>query len=136
MVAEARGKLQQLVSRILTDEQKKLVASINAADQEVRQKVVDAMEAENKPDKGDEPAMKKWREELHKRIRAALQTRVVAMLTPAQKAAFEKAAATQMAAEKAAKDKTKGQDKPKGEDKSKGPAKSKGQDKPKAPKQS
>jgi len=121
VAAEARGQLQQRVGQILTDEQKKLVAAINAADAEVRQKVMDAMKAEPQPDKGDEPAMKKWREQIHQRIRTALQERVVAMLNPAQKAAFEKAAAAQLAAEKAGKDKPKAQDKPKGKVKAKAP---------------
>lgn len=136
VVAVARGKLQQRVSQILTDEQKKLVARINAADAEVRQKVVDAMEAEQPPVKGDEQAMKRWREQLHQRIQTALQARVVALLNPAQKAAFDKAAAAQIAAEKAGKDKSKGRDKPTGEDKPKGPKKPKSQDKPTASKSS
>ncbi len=131
MVAETRGKLQQRVGQILTDEQKKLVASINAADAEVRQKVVDAMHAEQQPVKGDEQAKKRWREQLHQRIQTALHARVVAMLNPAQKEAFDKAAAAQLAAEKAGKDKSKGRDKPIGEDR---PKKSKSQDQLKAPK--
>jgi len=113
-VAEARSQLQQRVGQILTDEQKKLVANINAAAAEVARQVADAMQSEQAPAKGDEAAMKRWREQVQQRTRAALQTRVLAMLNPTQKAALEKAAAAQIAAEKAGKDRPKGADKPKG----------------------
>jgi hypothetical protein len=119
-VAEARSQLQQRVGQILTDEQKKLVANINAAAAEVTRQVADAMQSEQAPAKGDEAAMKRWREQVQQRTRAALQTRVLAMFNPTQKAALEKAAAAQIAAEKAGKDRPKGADKPKGQDKPKG----------------
>ena len=114
LVAEARGKLQQRVGQILTDEQKKLVADINAAAEQARREVSESLQAEQAPDKHDEPAMKCWREQVHQRMDAAMQKRIVATLNPAQKAAFEQAAAAQAAAEKAAKDKPKGPDKGKG----------------------
>ncbi len=123
LVAAARDKLQQLVGQILTDEQKKLVADINTAAEQARREVSESLKAEQAPDKHDEPAMKRWREQVHQRMDAALQKRIVAMLNPAQKAAFEQAAAAQVAAEKAAKDK------PKGQGKSNEPVKGKGSDK-------
>lgn len=113
VVAEARSKLQQLAGQILTDGQKKLVADINTAADQARREVAESMQAEQAPDKHDEPAMKRWREQVHQRIDAALQKRIVALLNPAQKAAFEQAAAAQVAAEKAVGDKPKGQDKSK-----------------------
>jgi len=125
LVAEARGKLRQLVGQILTAEQKKLVADINTAAEQARREVSESLQAEQAPDKHDEPAMKRWREQVHQRTDAAMQKRIVAMLSPAQKAAFEQAAAAQAAAEKAAKDKPKGQDKSKAPDKAKGPDKNK-----------
>lgn len=114
-VAEARSQLQQRVGQILTDEQKKLVANINAAAAEVARQVAESTPADFA--KGDEQAKKRWQEQVRQRVQAALQARVLAMLNPAQKAAFEKAAAAQIAAEKAGKDKPKGTDKPKGADK-------------------
>lgn len=132
LVAEARDKLQQLVGQILTDEQKKLVADINAAVKQARREVSESLKAEQAPDKHDEPAMKRWREQVHQRMDAVLQKRIVAMLNPAQKSALEQAAAAQVAAEKAAKDKPKGQSKSNEPDKGKGSDKGKQPDKGKA----
>jgi len=117
-VAEARSQLQQRVGQILTDQQKKLVANVNAAATEVTRQVAESTPADFA--KGDEQAKKRWQEQVHQRTRAALQARVLAMLNPTQKAALEKAAAAQIAAEKAGKRELKGADKPKGQDEPKG----------------
>jgi len=101
VVAEARRQLQQRVGQILTEEQKKLVANINTAAAEVTRQVAESTPADFA--KGDEQAKKRWQEQVQQRTRAALQARVVAMLNPTQKAAMEKAAAAQVAAEKAGK---------------------------------
>jgi len=89
LVAEARGKLQQLVGQILTDQQKKLVAEINATAEQARREVSESLQAEQTPDKHDEPAMKRWREQVHQRMDAAMQKCIVGMLNPAQKTAVE-----------------------------------------------
>jgi len=133
LVAAARDKLQQLVGQILTDEQKTLVADINSAAEQARREVSESLKAEQAPEKHDEPAMKRWREQVHQRVDAALQKRIVALLNPAQKAAFEQAAAARVAAEKAAKDKPKGHGKSSEPDKDKGPDKGKQPDKDKGP---
>lgn len=125
-VAEAQSQLQQRVARILTDQQKKLVAGISTAAAEVSRQVAEAMPADFP--KGDEQAKKKWQEQVRQRTQTALRARVLEMLNPAQKAALEKAAAAQAAAEKGGKKKPKDEDKPKGKD---GP---KGKDKAQAPK--
>ena len=129
-VAEARGKLRGLVGQILTEAQKKLIADINAAVEQVRREVSESMQGGQAPDKHDEAAVKRWREQVHQRIDAALKKRITEMLNPAQKAAFEQAAAAQAAAENAAV-KPKGPDKTKEQDKGKGPDKGKQTDKPK-----
>lgn len=113
-ISEARSQLQQRVEQILTDEQKKLVASINAAAADVTRQVAESMPADFA--KGDERAKKRWQEQVRQRVQAALKARVLAMLNPTQKAALEKAAAAQIAAEKAGKGKPKGPRKPKSQD--------------------
>jgi len=133
LVAEARDKLRQLVGQILTDEQKKLVANINAAAEQARREVTDSAQTEQAPDKHDEPAMKRWREQIHQRMDAAVQKRIVAMLTPTQKVAFEQAAAVQAIDEKAAKDQPKRQDKSNLPDKTKQPDAGKQPEKTKQP---
>jgi len=52
LVAEARGKLRQLVAQILTDEQKKLVANINTAAEQARREVLESLQAEQSPEPG------------------------------------------------------------------------------------
>lgn len=103
---------------------RKPVASINAAAADVTRQVAESMPVDFA--KGDEQAKKRWQEQVRQRVQAALQARVLAMLNPAQEAALEKAAADQIAAQKAGKGKPKRAGKPRSQDRPKGVDETKG----------
>ena len=107
LVDEARAKLQGLVDETLSAEQKTLVEKINVAAKEVQQQVLESMQSEFSAAKGNDDRMTQLREQMRQRVQDNFRSRVADMFSPAQQAAFEKAAAAQAAAEKAAKDKPK-----------------------------
>jgi hypothetical protein len=107
LVAEARAKLQKLVAKTLTDEQKTLVEKINAAAKEVREQVAESMQSEFIAAKGNDERTKQLRQQMNQPVQDTFRSRAADLFSPAQQAAFEKAAKAQAAAEKAAKDKRK-----------------------------
>jgi hypothetical protein len=104
LVAEAKTRLQELVADILTDEQKALVEKINAAARDVQKQVSESMQSDFGAAKGNDEQIKQLQRQMHQRVQDNFRSRAAEIFSPAQQAAFAKAAAAQAAAEKAAKD--------------------------------
>jgi hypothetical protein len=128
VLAEARAKLRDLTTQVLTPEQKSLLPRISEAVAEARKQAAAAMETELIAGKGDPAKAAELQKQLRQKTSEAVQAGLEKLLTPAQLAAYKKAAEAQVAAEKLGKDK-----KPKGDDQpKKGDGKKpKGDDQPK-----
>lgn len=108
-IQEAKSKLQAEVASILTAEQKTLIEKINGAAVEAQLAAREKFEAEIVGAKGDKAKMEELQAKQREEARAEFNRKLVGILTAEQRAAMDKAAAAQKAAQEAAKSKKKGE---------------------------
>jgi colicin import membrane protein len=105
LAAEARAKLEQQIASILTADQKALVEKLNTAAQDAHKTAADSLQAEFTASKGNKEQMAEVQKKMKEEARAEFERKLVGLLNAEQRAAVEKAAAAQKAAEAAGKGK-------------------------------
>lgn len=113
-ISDARQKLREAVDDILTLEQKGLVAAIQKAYEESLQAAREALGPDANPGKGDREKAAAASARMLELVREEMSRRLEKILTPEQRAAVERAALTQLAAEEAARNSKKGKGEGKG----------------------
>ncbi len=96
---KAEAAMHDRVARVLTAEQKALIAKINATYAEARGAMNDEFQNRYATVKGDDEARKKLQAEFQQRLETDFIGRINSFLTPAQRAAREQAAAEEKTAE-------------------------------------
>ena len=94
---EAYANLRIKVSNILTAEQRTLIEQINAAHLEVSKAAADEFAVQLTSSKGNEDLQKSLQQQKRDRIAANFKSKLEGLLSPNQKAAWEKAAAEELA---------------------------------------
>ena len=94
---EAYAKLKTKVSNILTAEQRTLIEQINAAHLEVANAASEEFGAQLASAKGNEDLQKSLQQQKRDRLAANFKSKLEGLLTPNQKAAWEKTAAQEIA---------------------------------------
>jgi len=94
---EAYANLRTKVSNILTAEQRTLIEQINAAHLEVSTAASEEFGAQFASAKGNEDLQKSLQQQKRDRLAANFKSKLEGLLTPNQKAAWEKAAAQEIA---------------------------------------
>lgn len=94
---EAYANLRIKVSNILTAEQRALIDQINAAHQEVLNAVNEEFGPQFVAAKGNDDLQKSLQQQKRERIATNFKAKLEGLLSPAQKAAWEKAAAEEIA---------------------------------------
>jgi Spy/CpxP family protein refolding chaperone len=107
-IQEAKSKLQAEVSSILTPEQKALIEKLQGAAVEAHTAARAKFETDFTGAKGDKAKMEELQTKMREEVRAEFDRKLVGILTAEQRAAMEKAAAAQKAAQEAGKTKKKG----------------------------
>lgn len=107
IIKEARSRLQQKIGGILTAEQKALVAKINTASEEVHKAVRASLETQFVAAKGNPDLMAELQRQMREKHVTEMTARLAGILTAEQNVAYQKAAADQKAADEKAKDKPK-----------------------------
>ena len=95
---KAQIELNDRVSRVLTSEQQALIAKIGATHSEARASMSDELQNRYATVKGDKEALLKLQDEFKEKLETEFLTRINSYLTPAQRAAREKAAEEEKAA--------------------------------------
>ena len=94
---EAYANLRIKVSNILTAEQRTLIEQINAAHLEVSKAAADEFAVQLTSSKGNDDVQKSLQQQKRDRIASNFKSRLEGLLSPNQKAAWEKAAAEELA---------------------------------------
>lgn len=94
---EAYANLRTKVSNILTAEQRALIEQINAAHLEVSKAAADEFSVQLTSAKGNDDLQKSLQQQKRDRIASSFKSKLEGILSPNQKAAWEKAAAEELA---------------------------------------
>ena len=94
---EAYANLRAKISNILTAEQRTLIEQINAAHLEVSKAAADEFAVQLTSSKGNDDLQKSLQQQKRDRIASNFKSRLEGLLSPNQKAAWEKAAAEELA---------------------------------------
>lgn len=113
-IADARQRLREAVNEILTADQKALVAAIQKAYEESLAAAKEALGADANPAKGDRDKAAAANARMLELLREEMSRRLERILTPEQRAAVERAALAQLAAEEAARNSKKAKGEGKG----------------------
>jgi hypothetical protein len=97
VIQEAYANLRTKVSNILTAEQRTLIEQINAAHLEITKAAADEFGPQLTSAKGNDDLQKRLQQEKRDRIAANFKARLENILSPNQKAAWEAAAAQEIA---------------------------------------